>query len=193
MDSRRIDEYLAVRIEAAFAARDLPRGVYAVSLWLSFQDDDPRAPVLQAGFNTEVQVLSRTDAASDAIEARWNFAFWLQNEVEVIGGDDDHDGAASFTAWLREDCGLWFTDEDEHRAPDHAAEVAEQIEQQTLRMIADTAALLHERARLTTTLGAVVPIIAHRLEYDDEVAGHNERVNPSGVLPPEFGAFCRSP
>ena len=48
-------------------------------------DDDPRHPILQLGYNTLTHLKERTPSASGAEEAKWNYAFWLQNELTFIG------------------------------------------------------------------------------------------------------------
>ena len=44
-----------------------------------------RKPRLVFGYNTETNYKKNISNASDSDEARWNFAFWLQNEEIVIG------------------------------------------------------------------------------------------------------------
>ncbi|MFC8225161.1 hypothetical protein [Streptomyces sp. NPDC057287] len=37
------------------------------------------------GYNTETQARRSIQDASDQAEARWNYAFWIQNELTVVG------------------------------------------------------------------------------------------------------------
>ena len=67
-------------------------GVYAVSFFVYDEDDDPRLPTLTIGTNNEAQVQRMVPQASDAAEARWNFAFWMQNELRIVGGFRDPEG-----------------------------------------------------------------------------------------------------
>ena len=60
--------------------------IYVVSLFVYDEDDDPRQPTLTAGYNTIDQWRSSTPSASSPQEAKWNFAFWLQNELVKLGG-----------------------------------------------------------------------------------------------------------
>ena len=191
MGGRSIEDYVASRIEAAIAADPPEADVYAFSLWVSYVDDDPRRLEVWFGSNTEERVEASLERASDQAEARWNFAFWRQNQIEMIGGDDRH-GAAMFTAWFEHDLGRWFTDEEDSADPDSAYETGSQMEFHFFRKMADVAALLHQRAK---TLGASdrrIPIIVHELEYYEEIAAQNERANPIDVLPAEFLTFCRN-
>lgn len=191
MGGRLIEDYVASRIEAAIAADPPEADVYAFSMWVSYVDDDPRRPEVWFGSNTEAQVEASLDRASDQAEARWNFAFWRQNQIEVIGGDDWH-GAAMFSAWFEHDLGRWFTDDEERADPESAHEIGSQMEFYFFRKLADVVDALHERGK---TLGADrrrIPIIVHELEYYEEIASENERANPNDVLLAEFLAFCRN-
>src|SRR3954469_8576263 len=90
---------------------DVAPDVYVVSLLVYDEEDDPRLPTVTVGFNTEARVAATMADASDADEARWNFAFWLQNELGVLGDSDrDPNGAAQREAWIRRQ-GLWYDDE----------------------------------------------------------------------------------
>src|SRR5215212_10275795 len=93
-------------------APDLARDVYVVSLYVDDEEEDPRRPTVEVGFNTEERVANSTDA-SGLDEARWNFAFWLQNDLGVLAGEaDDREGAALRDRWVW-DAGLWYSDEQE--------------------------------------------------------------------------------
>jgi hypothetical protein len=59
--------------------------VYAVSFGLYNDDDDPRRPSLTIGFNANKKWRDSIAQASSSDEAKWNYAFWLQNELLVIG------------------------------------------------------------------------------------------------------------
>ena len=49
--------------------------IYALSFFIYDNDDDPRYPVLQLGYNTLTHLTECTSSASDSAEAKWNFAF----------------------------------------------------------------------------------------------------------------------
>lgn len=64
------------------------KDIYAISFWKDNLEDDPRCPVITIGYNTLNQVEVAKRNASSLMEAKWNYAFWLQNEVGTIGGND---------------------------------------------------------------------------------------------------------
>ena len=188
MGGRSLEDYVASRVEEAVARQPPEADVYAFSLWVSYADDDPRRPVIWFGSNTESHVRAVADQASSVDEARWNFAFWRQNIIEVIGGDDDWHGAAMFSAWIEHDAGLGFTEADD---PERVEELESQIEFAFFRKVADAVARIHERGRALGPSGRPVPIVVHELEYFPEVAAQNERANPAGLLPDAFFGLCR--
>jgi hypothetical protein len=93
--------------------------VYVVSFLVYDEDDDPRRPTLTIGYNTKTRVqqvlaaqpgseLPPAGATTDQAEAHWNYAFWLQNELAVIGDSTrDPIGAQLRDRWIK-DSGLWF-------------------------------------------------------------------------------------
>ena len=54
--------------------------IYALSFWHYGDEDDPEKPTLLVSFNTNANWQSSISGASDSEEAKWNFAFWLQNK-----------------------------------------------------------------------------------------------------------------
>ena len=122
---------------------DVVADVYVVSLYVSDEEDDPRLPTVTVGFNTEAHVAETTDDASDADEARWNFAFWLQNELGILGGTErDPEGAALREEWIR-GLGLWYSDEEEDPDFDAAMETGEQITSRFVQLIVVITQQLH--------------------------------------------------
>lgn len=55
--------------------------IYAISLYVNDEEDDPCRPTVMLGYNAEEQVMKSIKDASEEKEARWNYAFWLQNEA----------------------------------------------------------------------------------------------------------------
>ena len=58
--------------------------IYAISLFVYDNEDNPCKPTVTLGYNTELNVMENISNASDEREARWNYAFWLQNEELVF-------------------------------------------------------------------------------------------------------------
>jgi hypothetical protein len=98
-------QHLVERALASIPAADAG-DIYAVSFLIDNEDDDPRQPTLTIGYNTEAQARRSVQDASDQAEARWNHAFWIQNELTVVGDlTSDPAGATARQEWIS-DLGL---------------------------------------------------------------------------------------
>lgn len=178
----RLDEYAKAFITSALerTAGDVARDVYVVSLFVYDEDDDPRYPTVTVGFNTEARVGSTT-GASDVDEARWNFAFWLQNELGILGGHgSDPEGARLREQWIRQ-ADLWYTDDEED--DDFAAATAkgEKITARFVELLVTAAQQLHADGTIERIFGRPIPVLIHELEYYDVIAEQNVRANPDGL------------
>jgi hypothetical protein len=59
-----------------------------MSLFVYDDEDDPARPTATISYNTEAAVATETASANDEHEARWNYAFWLQNHLGVLCDDE---------------------------------------------------------------------------------------------------------
>jgi hypothetical protein len=194
-------EHIRTRIRSALEAipHEDRADIYAVSLWVSDLDDDPRRPTITVGYNTECQVAGCTPgpgqrperpAASDPAEARWNFAFWLQNSVAVIGSEDgDPRGAELREAWARQR-GFWYSEEEQARDLDAALEKVQPLTGEFVEIVAGVVQGLHRSGEIVRVFGRAIPVLIHELEYYDEIARQNEAANPPGVVD-EFARWVR--
>ncbi len=83
---------------------------YVVSFFVYDEQDDPRLPTLTVGTNTESQVRLHDDEGDD-LEVRWNYAYWQQDELSVVGAEaTDPVGVQLRRSWL-DSQGLWFEDD----------------------------------------------------------------------------------
>jgi hypothetical protein len=143
--------------------------------------------VLTIGTNTEGQVAGMIDAASDATEARWNYAFWLQNELATVGGPLDPIGEglvrASFDA-----AGLWFADDD---YSDEALAIGEAMTRRFVDECVKAVQRLHQTGAVVASFGRPIPVLVHELEYYDEIVEQNRRANPPGLIE-EFAAWVEA-
>ena len=184
----------SLRVVDANEARD----VYVVSFFVYDEEDDPRRPTLTVGTNTESQVYfvqnQPEDFAkpnpwwtpSDEPEARWNYAFWLQNRLGRIGDTGaDPVGAGLREQWIRAQ-GLWYEepDDDDQAAWRRIDDVAPAITAAFVQLCCATALELHNDGLITTVFGRPIPIIVHELEYYDKIAFQTAAANPPGLAQP---------
>jgi hypothetical protein len=187
-----VDLAEAIFSEAAEAVRGLAEvdgHVYAVSFFVYDEDDDPRHPTLTIGYNTLEHWRQAVSQASSEAEAKWNYAFWPQNEVASFG----RSGTASqkiVAAWLREQ-GLYYTDEQADADFDATLELDERITERFVASCCSAVQRLHTEGVVSQALSAKVPVIVHELEYDEAIADQNKRCNPRGVAK-EFVRWVRS-
>jgi hypothetical protein len=169
---------------------DVAPDVYVVSLYVDEKGSDPRWPFVAVGFNTEARVAETTPAsdqgagwpvASDADEARWNFAFWLQNELGVLGDPEkDPEGAEQSQAWMHE-LGLSYSDEEEDEDFDAAMEQGDQFVARFTELVVAIARQLHDDGVISRIFGRPIPVLIHELDYYDEIAQQNRRANPGDI------------
>ncbi|MEU3743773.1 MULTISPECIES: hypothetical protein [Streptomyces] len=156
--------------------------IYVISFFIDNERDDLRQPTLTIGYNTEAQFRSTIADASDEAEARWNYAFWLQNELTIIGDlTRDPDGAAARHQWISE-LGLWY---DEPTHPEDwmttVGPTAELIEANFNQACVQLARDLHKEGVIKSAIGKPVPVILHELEYYEGIARRTEAANPPGA------------
>lgn len=144
--------------------------IYALSLYVFNEEDDPRRPVAVLGYNTRQQAEQSVPLASDGQEARWNYAFWLQNEELCWGLGDT---AETVSQWVD---GLGLEDEEE-------------IAGAFWKLLTIVVKEIRASGLLKDRFGAEIPILIHGLEYDQETARQNLEANGE-TLDRDFLAFC---
>ncbi|MFF2996998.1 hypothetical protein ACFVTC_20955 [Streptomyces sp. NPDC057950] len=187
------DDHLRHLVEKALSS--IPAAdaddIYAVSFLIDNEDDDPRKPTLTIGYNTETQAHHSIQDASDQAEARWNYAFWIQNELTVVGDlTSDPAGAAARQEWIS-DLGLWYDGPTDLADWDSAiGPLAAQIEARFIQTCCQLARTLHTTGVIERSVGRTVPVIVHELEYYEAIARSTEAANPPG-LAAEFTSWVR--
>ena len=147
------------------------RDVYVLSCLIHDEEDDPTRPTLTLGFNTLSRLTECTPSptkqpgwpvASDALEAKWNYAFWLHNELCVIGREST-ETAPPRNEWISSlldyyDKTQYFVD-----------------------LCVRVARRLHRDRVISRVFGRPIPIVVHELEYSDKIAHQTSAANPDGV------------
>ena len=146
--------------------------IYAISLYVYDAEDDPRRPVAILGYNTERQVQKSIPEASGEQEARWNYAFWLQN-VEMCLGQGD----------TAEDIKEWITEQD---LWDNEDEITPRFTELLVAIVQN----IHASGLLKDKFGREIPILIHELEYYEKIAQQNIEANGE-TLDRDFVSFCR--
>lgn len=182
----RSELYAAVNGALNAIPSDLRKDIYALSFFIQDEEDDPRRPTLTVGFNTIEKWRGSVEKASSSDEAKWNFAFWLQNEIWATTGGK---WAKRIAKWV-DALGFSYTDEDEADDFEGCMELGESITKSFVGLACEVATTLHETGAIVAVFGRQVPIIVHELEYYDEIADQTANANPPGLVE-EFVAWVR--
>lgn len=191
----RMRDVLEESIKSAMSKWD-DEGIYAVSFWVTNWDDNPYEPIMVLGYNTERQVSDTAPNASSECEARWNFAFWLQNDELSFGGNlhkTPGDSPALVARWVRSIGFPFYTAQEIEIVPDEDIDEVmmegERVTKAFCGVLVDIVQDLHASGFIRQTLGRDVPVIIHDLEYAEGISDYNIRAN-GDILPAEFVAFC---
>lgn len=169
--------------------------IYALSFFISNFYDDPRHPMLTVGYNTIERWKACSPApgqepnwpiASDIDEAKWNFAFWLQNEELIIGGYN----CDLITEWVK-NSSYYYTDEQAENDFDTTDILGQQIQEKFVEIVVSHAQKLHADGVIREKFGKDIPIIVHELEYYDKPLSWTLRANSDG-LAKEFEKWVSS-
>jgi Domain of unknown function (DUF4303) len=181
MMTKIVEEVFGRVSRALHSLTETERGdVYAVSLFVYDHEDEPSTPTVEVSVNTEAHVALRTPDASDADEARWNFAFWPQQPIDVIGGPNDPAGKQIIDASFS-NAGLTYDPDD---YSDEALEVGRRMTEAFVAACVAAVQRLHSEGAVEAVFGLPIPVFVHELEYYDEIAEQNRLANPAELVEP---------
>ncbi len=160
---------------------DTTSEIYAISFFIYNNEDDPRKPTLTLGYNTETCYSDSIDGASDKEEARWNYAFWMQNQ-ELLFGEDEVTSEL-VKQWIEEGF-----DSDNN---DTFFQFGEEITEKFVSICIAVSRKLHTEDVIKNKFGKDIPIIIHELEYYDVIAKQTVEANPPHIAD-EFAEWIYS-
>ncbi len=176
MDSKnsieRLKKHIIERIQKALKeiSNKEQDEIYAYSLLVFDEEDDPRFPSVILGYNTETHFKDQVKVALDEQEARWNFAFWIQNQLLELGTNSDKEGSPLIQEWIRSQ-DLYYSEEEEKADFETCMQKGDEITFQLIELLVEVVSSLHETQIVN------VPVIIHEIEYYDEIAKQNLRAN----------------
>jgi hypothetical protein len=147
--------------------------IYVISLFVYNEDDDPNYPTVTLGYNTISNFENSIDEAWDEEEAKWNFAYWLQND-EYIFGIDETRGIVE--KWINENN---LIDQDDDMIVTNAF----------IKVLVDIVKELHQSGFIKKKFKEEIPVLIHELEYYEEIANQNVEANGYELVE-EFVDFC---
>lgn len=155
--------------------------IYVVSLFVYDEDDDPRKPTVTLGYNTLTQMNSQQEYSWDERDAKWNYAFWLQNNEWDFGYGKTR---KYIKDWMKEN------HLDQVKGKDIYDEQLQQITKSFVQVLIEVVQELHRSGFMIEQFGKEIPVLIHELEYYDEIARQNTEANPSVALD-DFVQFCK--
>lgn len=140
---------------------DLLPDIYALSFWKSDADDDPRQPVITVSYNTIGNLAANIDSASSPAEAKWNFAFWLQNELHSIDMTNP-----VYYDWMLQNA-AYYSDDESFDDFERTIDLGKKLGEEFMEIIVSVSQKLHSDHVIIDKFGKTIPIIIHELEYYD--------------------------
>ncbi|MBL7704024.1 MAG: hypothetical protein JNM21_00625 [Taibaiella sp.] len=171
----------------AQAISDIPEEVttdiYALSIFYYAEDDDPRFPCIEVSYNTQAQYLQQTANATHETEAKWNYAFWLQESIAKIGGKSD----VLLNDWFK--ASPYYYSETENEAAkeddelfDRLMELGENFETEFIEHIINHTRKLFKEHVIEKKFGQDIPVIIHELEYYDQPISWTQKANKTNLI-----------
>lgn len=171
----------------AQAISDIPdevtTDIYVLSFFYYAEDDDARFPCIEVSYNTHAQYRQQTANAAHETEAKWNYAFWLQESIEKIGGKSD----ALLNDWLNASP-YYYSDADNKAAEeddelfDRLMELGENFETEFIEHIISLSRKLFKEHVIEKKFGKDIPVIIHELEYYDQPIGWTQKANKNNLI-----------
>lgn len=150
--------------------------IYAISFFVHENMINSSIPTFSISYNTE----GDCDNASLLSEERWNYAFWRQDEIEIIG---DEASTNILLQWYQENNIKDVGYEDEDSMYDEDSEYIGKGPNgyyDLLKVVADVAKELHEQKIIINTFKRELPILIHDLEYAWYIKDITREGNPNG-------------
>ena len=161
--------------------------IYAISLFVYDEDDNPCQPTVTLGYNTLTQFKSVIEYAWDENEAKWNYAFWLQNCELMFGTGESQIVVES---WLEKNGYPYISNEemfDDNEDIDEDELI--QITEAFVNVLIEIVQELHSSGFIKEQFGKDIPVLIHELEYYEKIAKQNLKANPPELLE-DFVRFC---
>lgn len=140
---------------------DIAQDIYALSFWLTNEDDDYRYPTLILGYNTLTNFQAEKGEATDDLEYKWNFAYWLVDDMGKIGGEDDK----LLSNWF-EQTPYFYSQEQEDLSEEsdevfaEIVEKGEQFQAEFIQIVIEIAQQLFTEKVLEQKFGKIFPLLS---------------------------------
>lgn len=176
-----IKSLISILIEDTISSWEEP-DIYALSLFVYDDEDNPCKPTVILGYNTESEYERNISIADSKQEARWNYIFWLQNNELSFGTDET---APIVRQWLISNDLPYDENADSSDAERYSC-----VTDAFTSLLADIVQNLHASGFITKTFGKDIPILIHGLDYNNKTAEINLLANCNESVR-DFVNFCK--
>ena len=161
------------------------KDIYAFNLYLEYYNDNPYEPTITFGYNT-IENYENACKETDELEAKWNYAFWLQNEIFVLGIDETKNIVKNW--FLKNNLGYKTYEEFFDNEIDE--KLCDKIDKKIKKEMVEAIKEIQNSNIIKNQFNKEIPIIIHELEYTNELAKLNENANSKNSVK-EFVQFCK--
>ena len=158
--------------------------VYALSFCYTCDDDDLRFPKITLGYNTLSNVKEESDNATSKEDAKWNFDYSLQTEVETVGGKKDK----LLKQWFAK-TPYFYSDEENDRAIEEDEELYDKLLKKGdkfgkdfIKEVIVLAKRLLDDGEVEKVFGRNIPIIIHQRDFEDTPISWTKKANPAKLI-----------
>ena len=158
--------------------------VYALSFCCTCDDDDLRFPKITLGYNTLSNVKEESYNATSKEDAKWNFDYWLQTEVETVGGKKDK----LLKQWFAK-TPYFYSDEENERAIEEDEELSDNLLKKGdkfgkdfIKEVIVLAKRLLDDGEVEKVFGRNIPIIIHQRDFEDTPISWTKKANPAKLI-----------
>ena len=156
------------------------KDVYVLSLCYTCDDEDLRFPKVTLSYNTLSNVKEESYNAASKEDAKWNYDYWLQTEIETIGGKKDK----QLKQWFAK-TPYFYSDEENDRAIEEDEDLYDKIlkkgDRFTKEFIKEVIALIDE-GEIEKVFTRNIPIIIHQQEFEETPILWTKKANPTKLI-----------
>lgn len=160
------------------------KDIYTLSLCYTCEDDDLRFPKVTLSYNTLSNVKEEIYNAPSKEEAKWHYDYWLQNDLETIGGKKDK----LLAKWFAK-TPYFYTDEENERAIEHDDELYEKLlkkgdkfDKEFIKEVIALAKQLFDEGIIEKVFGKNIPIIIHHHDFEETPVLWTKKANPTKII-----------
>lgn len=153
--------------------------IYAISLFVDNDECTPSKPIFKLGYNTENDYTNAVLFAENELEARWNYAYWRQNQEFVYGTGETSE---IVHRWIVQKGFPEYTYKEIAASNFNDFEKLELITKSFFNILVNVVKELHQSNFIKQNFSKEIPVIIHKLEYYPEIALKNIEANSASLV-----------